>query len=145
MNGNGQTMKHRAPAGILGLLLLALVPSFSQAQEQMADCVQKASAIHEGMTRGQLAAYMVHDGGPGAAYKQERLAFVGPPGEKAERGWWKQEMCMLSVDFRPFGLAEATYRDASLFAQWVQTHGWHPDPRDVATKISAPFIDSYHY
>ena len=89
---------------------------------------------------------MAHDGGIAGIFKGERLYFTGlKPGEQPNNEWWKQKFCMLNIDFHPHGLVDETYNDVNLFAKWVQAGNWHPNPKDVAVKVSAPFLDSYHF
>src|ERR1700722_3103636 len=107
--------------------------SFAQAEDQMERCATLASAIHVGMTRAEIESRMVHDGGLSGDFDGERLFFTERSG---------QESCMLNIDFHPYGLANSIYVDANAFAQWVRTSAAHPNPKDVAVKVSAPFLAS---
>jgi hypothetical protein len=98
------------------------------------------------MTRAKIGALVEHDGGRMGIFKGERFFFTGlKQGEQPSKEWWKGKFCMVNIDFRPYGLPDATFDDVDRFAQWVKANGWHPDPKDITVKISAPFIDSYHF
>jgi hypothetical protein len=128
---------------MFSLMVLYAVPSF--AQSQMADCVAKTSSIHVGMTRADIESLMVHDGGLSGMFKEERLYFTGPvSGGPFDIRQADQEVCMLNIDFRPYGIPDAIYNDANKFAQWGRANGLHPNPKDIVVKISVPFIDSPH-
>ncbi len=114
------------------LLALCALPSFAYEKEQMEDCTTKASTIHPGMTRAEIESRMTRDGGIMGIFKWERLYFASP----------KENFCMLTIDFRPHGVSDATFNDVNKFGQWVRENGYHPNPQDEAVRVSAPFIKS---
>jgi hypothetical protein len=128
------------------LFIVCTHASLAPAHDQMRDCVLKASTIRVGMTRAKIEALVAHDGGIMGIFKGERFFFTGlKQGEQPTKEYWKRKFCMVNIDFHPQGLPDATFDDVNRFAQWVKANSWHPDPKDIAVKISAPFIDSYHF
>jgi hypothetical protein len=128
------------------LFIVCIHASLATAQDQMRDCLLKASTMRVGMTRAKIGALVEQDGGRMGIFKGERFFFTGlKQGEQPGKEWWKRKFCMVNIDFHPYGLPDATFDDVDRLAQWVKANGWHPDPKDIAVKISAPFIDSYHF
>ena len=115
------------------LFALGALPSCADEKEGMEDRKAKAAAIHPGMTRAEIESRMMHDGGLAGIFHGERLYF--PSGGK---------LCMLNIDFRPYGVSVAIFNDPDKMAQWIRKNGVHLNPKDVAFKVSAPFIDVFH-
>lgn len=128
------------------LIVLAVLLSWHSkadaAEKQNGDCHKKAATIKIGMTRGEIEARMEHDGGLAGIYKGERLFFNEPGGERGNDA--KGKYCMLTIDFRPYRLPNEIYQDANRFAEWITAKQYHPDAKDVAVKISTPFVDYRH-
>jgi len=114
-------------------------------EKSLKDCARKAAVIKIGMTRAEIESLMGHDGGESGIYKGERLFFNDLKSNKTASNEWTKQLCMLNIDFRPYGLSDSIYHDVNRFNEWVRSNGWHPDPKDRAIKLSNPFIDYQHY
>lgn len=127
---------------VLGIAVVVLLGTSCQAQAlSAAECQHQAATITVGMLRREVAARLVQDGGVMGIYKNERFFFPNAPVD-----WRRQErVCMVTLDFRPRGIDDATWHDNKLFQAWVtQNPAAHNNPDDVVTRVTAQIDDQHN-
>ena len=112
--------------------------SFARADERTEDCAKRALAIHAGLTRQEIEAKATQDGGLMGALKDERFILRSQSVDQSGKS------CMVNIDFHPVGLSDKIYNDANLFAKWFKETHLLQNPKDIAVRVSAPFLDHRH-
>ena len=125
----------------LALVIAATVVACAQDDAATPNCRARASAIHKGMTRGDVEKRMKYDGGIMGVFKHERLYFPNAAGEL-------RALCMLNLDFQPHELSSRIFNDDNKFATWVlgvsQARIFEHSPRDRVSKVAGPFMNPFH-